>query len=335
MNILEKATILYCRYTPTWKEIKSINNNYHLLDIALTNKIWFFQGLALNLINNDYDLGDIDISLDNPNPQYFFASFNRYPFNFNYSENFPKFCEELKSKFQKGQKYKSEYVWEFAKAVLKETLEKTNAEKLDEVHDEKALVDIALTTYNKDVRCKIVNKYGFELFSYIARQRLGYNISKGYIKNYQKQNTLKYIALNDPNKYVRLKAIENMTDNDILYGMIETDISEEFKTKCVNNMTDKMLLNKIKQHSYLHYPLCIDDRLEKLNNNEIKTQSSIEHSISLDEVDKSIKNSLFADESILEHIINNSSKALQIQASNKLKNQYKLVKHSGKIIAIK
>ena len=33
--------------------------------------------------------------------------------------------------------------------------------------------------------------------------------------------------------------------------------------------------------------------------------------------------------------INNSSKTLQIQASNKLKNEYKLVKRDMKIIAIK
>ena len=186
VNILEKTTILYYRYTPTWKAIKRINNQYnnkyHMLDIALTNKRWFLRGLALSLINNDYDLGDIDISLDNPNPQYFFAHFNKYPFNFDYSENFPIFCDELKSKFQKNSNYKSEYIREFAKAVLKETLEKTNAEKLDEVYDEKALIDIALTTYNKDVRCKIVDKYGFELFSYIAREKLGYNISKNTSK---------------------------------------------------------------------------------------------------------------------------------------------------------
>lgn len=337
MSLLEKATILHKRHFLNWHAIKSYDDEYELLNIALNDNRWFLQGFALNLVNKDFDLGDIDITLDAPTPQYYFNRFNKFPFNFDYSKDYPKFCDEIYSKFKKHPKYKSEYVWEFAKIVLKELLEEDNGKNLDKVDNDKALIEIALTTYNEDLKYKIIHRYGFELFSYMAKQRLGYNISKAYLKNYLNQNTLKYIALNDPNKYVTLKAIENISDNNLLYEIFEK-ANIEIRIKCIYNMTDSMMLNKLyrddmEKHNLLYFT--IRNRLEKVNNNKIKIKPPISHSICLNEVDALIKNAIFTNESILEYIINNSSKPLQTQASNKLKNEYKLFKKDMKIIAIK
>ena len=70
---------------------------------------------------------------------------------------------------------------------LKEMLEQDNGENLHKIHNDKALIDIALTTHNKDLRYKIIDRYSLEVFSYIAKQRLGYNISKDYLENYKEE----------------------------------------------------------------------------------------------------------------------------------------------------
>ena len=175
MSLLEQLTIQHRNTVFTLQMLKAHDDKYDLLNIALVDDVnayarkWYYQGVALNLINEDFDLGDVDI--DNPNVQCFFARFNKFPFNFDYYKDYQKFCDELYSKFQKHPKYKSEYLWEFAKTVLKEMLEQDNGENLHKIHNDKALIDIALTTHNKDLRHKIIDRYSLEVFSYIAKQR--------------------------------------------------------------------------------------------------------------------------------------------------------------------
>ena len=253
MSLLEQLTIQHRNTIFTLQMLKAHDDKYDLLNIALVDDVnayarkWYYQGVALNLINEDFDLGDVDI--DNPNVQCFFARFNKFPFNFDYCKDYEKFCDELYSKFQKHPKYKSEYLWEFAKTVLKEMLEQDNGENLHKIHNDKALIDIALTTHNKDLRHKIIDRYSLEVFSYIAKQRLGYNISKDYLENYLNQSTLRYVALNDPNKYIKLKAVENISDNDILYELFEKSDNCTVKIKAIQNMTDQAMLSKIRESS--------------------------------------------------------------------------------------
>lgn len=328
MSLLEQLTIQHRNTVFTLQMLKAHDDKYDLLNIALVDDInayakkWYYQGVALNLINEDFDLGDVDI--DNPNVQCFFARFNKFPFNFDYCKDYEKFCDELYSKFQKHPKYKSEYLWEFAKTVLKEMLEQDNGENLHKIHNDKALIDIALTTHNKDLRHKIIDRYSLEVFSYIAKQRLGYNISKDYLENYLNQSTLRYVALNDPNKYIKLKAVENISDNDILYELFEKSDNCTVKIKAIQNMTDQVMLSKIRESS-CSYAFITENRLEKVRNNKIKNKQKIKNAIWFDEIDALIKNAIFYNESILEHIINKSTTTLQIQASNKLKNEYKLL----------
>ena len=93
-------------------------------------------------------------------------------------------------------------------------LEQDNGENLHKIHNDKALIDIALTTHNKDLRYKIIDRYSLEVFSYIAKQRLGYNISKGHSDN---SNVEEYRKIQSDEDYEDAGRInfDNITNEDI------------------------------------------------------------------------------------------------------------------------